>query len=333
MKGRWLGWVLLFLGMLVPLCHGHNTRAARLDIEQLGETEYVLRYEVALTGMEDGHLPQLPEQCRWVDEPAESAGLVRLRFASEGRPLAAGDSIFLPWKDNGALVSMVWSDGTFAREFFPATRSGIKVPLEELHAGSGTLGRTARRFTELGIHHILGGIDHLLFVVGLILLVADRRKLILAVTAFTLAHSVTLALSVFGVVQLDSGVVEVLIALSIVLLAKEILMAKQGHHGLAWKQPWIVAFAFGLFHGLGFAGVLAEMNLTNESIPQALLFFNLGVELGQILFVIVCWSLLMMVRRLKLRVPEQLGVLPPYVLGSIAAVWTLERVMEIGIAM
>ncbi|MGE9270094.1 MAG: HupE/UreJ family protein [Verrucomicrobiales bacterium] len=317
----------------MPLCHGHNTRAARLEIEQLGEAEYVLRYEVALTGMEDGHLPQLPEHCRWVDEPADSAGLVRLRFASEGRPLAAGDSIFLPWKDNGALVSMVWSDGTFAREFFPATRAGINVPLEELHAGSGTLGRTARRYTELGIHHILGGVDHLLFVVGLILLVADRRKLILAVTAFTLAHSVTLALSVIGLVQLDSGVVEILIALSIVLLAKEILMAKQGHHGLAWKQPWIVAFAVGLFHGLGFAGVLAEMNLTNESIPQTLLFFNLGVELGQVLFVVILWALLLVLRRIRFRMPKRLEVLPSYVLGSISAVWTLERFVGFGSGM
>ena len=158
--------------------------------------------------------------------------------------------------------------------------AGIEVPLAALRAGSGSAADAARRYLALGVEHILLGIDHLLFVLGLLLIVRGPWLLITTVTAFTLAHSLTLALATLGLVAVPSAPVEAAIALSIVFLAAEILRARQGRIGLTHRLPWLIAFGFGLLHGLGFAGALAEIGLPAGEIPLALLFFNLGVEVG-----------------------------------------------------
>ncbi|HBR94830.1 MAG TPA: hypothetical protein DEA90_11770 [Opitutae bacterium] len=202
-------------------------------------------------------LPQLPEHCEWHALPDVIEGSLQLRFTAKGRPLASGDAIILPWERNGVQVSIVWKNGTNVRQFFPPSKGGIRVELDQLQAGSGSFLRTAKRYIGLGVHHILIGTDHIFFVFGLLLLVSSPRKLLWTVTSFTLAHSITLGLSIFEILRFPSSVVETLIALSIVLLAKEILMAQRGEHGLAWKYPWAIAFIFGLVHGLGFAGALS----------------------------------------------------------------------------
>ena len=143
----------------------------------------------------------------------------------------------------------------------------------------------ARTYTLLGVEHILTGFDHLCFVLALVLIVGFNRRLFWTVTAFTLAHSITLALATLGVIHVPGPPVEATIALSIVFVASEIVQQQRGREGLASKQPWLVAFAFGLLHGLGFAGALAEIGLPANAIPLALLFFNIGVEIGQLLFI------------------------------------------------
>ena len=140
-------------------------------------------------------------------------------------------------------------------------------------------------YTVLGIEHILTGVDHLMFVLALIMLVRGTRRLLVTVTAFTLAHSITLALATLGIIHVPGPPVEATIALSIVFVASEIVQGLRGHEGLAAKKPWLVAFSFGLLHGLGFAGALAEVGLPVNAIPLALLFFNIGVEIGQLLFI------------------------------------------------
>ena len=144
----------------------------------------------------------------------------------------------------------------------------------------------ALTYTVIGIEHILLGFDHLLFVLALVMIVKSTRKLLWTVTAFTVAHSITLSLATLGVIHVPGPPVEAIIALSIVFVASEIIHQRQGREGLASRKPWIVAFAFGLLHGLGFAGALAEVGLPENSIPLALLFFNIGVEIGQVLFIV-----------------------------------------------
>ena len=145
--------------------------------------------------------------------------------------------------------------------------------------------QVVKLYTKLGIEHILIGIDHLLFVLGLLLLVNGFRLLIQTITAFTLAHSITLALSALDLVHIPQAPVEAVIALSIVFLAREYLMVLRGQDSLTARYPWIVAFSFGLLHGFGFAGVLQEIGLPQQDVPLALLTFNLGVEIGQLIFI------------------------------------------------
>jgi hydrogenase/urease accessory protein HupE len=188
----------------------------------------------------------------------------------------------------------------------------------------------ARTYTLLGIHHILTGIDHLLFVLSLLLLVGITRRLIWTVTAFTLAHSITLALATLGLIHVPGPPVEALIALSIVFVAAEVIQARRGRAGLSKRYPWIIAFGFGLLHGLGFAGALAEVGLPPQSIPIALLFFNIGVEIGQLIFIAIVMAAIAVGRwlqaRLQWTMPQWLWRVPPYAIGGIASYWVFQRV-------
>ena len=187
----------------------------------------------------------------------------------------------------------------------------------------------AQTYTVLGIEHILTGFDHLLFVLALLILVQGTRRLVVTITAFTVAHSLTLFAATLGWLNVPGPPVEAVIALSIVFVAGEIVHARQGRPGLTQRRPWIVAFSFGLLHGLGFAGALAEVGLPPLSIPMALLFFNVGVEIGQLIFIAVVLGTLAVarriVRRLKIDVPSWWWRVPPYAIGGIASYWVIER--------
>jgi hydrogenase/urease accessory protein HupE len=190
-----------------------------------------------------------------------------------------------------------------------------------------TAGPAAGGYIRLGVEHILFGIDHLLFVLALVLIVRGVGLLVKTITAFTVAHSITLALATLGVVHVPSAPVEAIIALSIVFVASEILRSRRGERGLTERAPWLVAGAFGLLHGFGFAGALSQVGLPANDIPLALLFFNVGVEAGQLAFVVVALGVIALLRRVRL--PEWSPKLAPYAIGSVAMYWVIERTVAI----
>jgi hydrogenase/urease accessory protein HupE len=188
----------------------------------------------------------------------------------------------------------------------------------------------ARTYLVLGVEHILGGIDHLLFVLALLILVKGTRRLIATVTAFTVAHSLTLAGATLGFVHVPGPPVEAAIALSIVFVAAEIMHSRQGKAGLTERFPWVVAFTFGLLHGFGFASALNEVGLPQSAIPVALFFFNVGVELGQLLFIASVFVIIALARQVTRRIavpqPAWAWRVPPYAIGSVAAFWIIQRI-------
>jgi hydrogenase/urease accessory protein HupE len=187
----------------------------------------------------------------------------------------------------------------------------------------------AKTYLIIGVEHILLGFDHLLFVFGLLLLVRERRTLVATITAFTIAHSITLALSSLGVLTLSQAAVEAVIAASLMLLAVEVVRLQKGDVGWTARAPWSVAFAFGLLHGFGFAGALAEIGLPEGELPVALAAFNVGVELGQ-LGVVAVWVLAAeAVRRVEWERPDWLPRAAAYVVGLPAAYWMIERISGI----
>lgn len=185
--------------------------------------------------------------------------------------------------------------------------------------------QVAGTYFGLGVEHILGGIDHLLFVLGLILILTGWRQLAFAITAFTVAHSITLALATFEVVRVPQAPVEAVIALSILFLATEYAHQLRGTKGWTSRRPWLVSFSVGLLHGLGFANALSEVGLPQAEVPLALLTFNVGVEVGQLAFVGVVLSLFFVVSRLLKQVPIWIKVAASFCIGSVAAFWFIQR--------
>jgi hypothetical protein len=324
-----LAWLALWLVAPVAPAPAHELGVARASLEEMPGGRYLLEVETAADHAELFGAPALPERCAHDAAPtpaAPDAGVVRYRFSCAGQPLAAGDLLRLPWPRQGAIVAVRWLDGGTVQRLFARTGDAIEVPLEQLGAGSGSAAAAARRYLGLGIEHILLGIDHLLFVFGLLLLVRGPWMLVKTITAFTLAHSITLALATLGLVRVPAPPVDAAIALSIAFLAAEIVHARRGRPGLAARKPWLVAFAFGLLHGLGFAGALTQLGLPPGEVPAALLFFNLGVEIGQLLFVALVLALGWALRQLQVSWPRWAAPLPAYAIGTLAAFWLIERV-------
>src|SRR5688572_27731664 len=219
------------------------------------------------------------------------------------------------------LARLVRLDGTVQLERI--------LPVHPSFVGRPSPGRleVVTTYTILGIEHILSGFDHLLFVLALVLLVQGTQRLLVTITAFTGAHSLTLAGATLGWVQVPGPPVEASIALSIAFIASEIVHARQGRSSVTQRYPWIVAFTFGLLHGFGFAGALAEVGLPQSSIPIALLFFNVGVEIGQLLFVAAVLTVIAVGwragQRLRLSEPAGLWRIAPYAIGALASFWVV----------
>lgn len=188
-------------------------------------------------------------------------------------------------------------------------------------------GEVAWSYLVLGIEHILGGVDHLLFVLALLLVVRGGKRIFLTITAFTVAHSITLVSATIGWVRVPGPPVEAMIAISIVFVAAEAIHGLRGNKpGLTARAPWVVAFSFGLLHGFGFAGALAEVGLPQKAIPVALLMFNIGVEAGQLLFVALLLGARAVFVRLPLNFPAWAINVPPYAIGAVAMFWVFERI-------
>ena len=221
---------------------------------------------------------------------------------------------------SSALLRVTLADGVFHQAVFTAAEPAFVVPEQ------GSAGTVALDYTWLGAEHIWAGPDHLLFVMGLLLLVGWNRRLIYTVTAFTVGHSVTLAMVTLGLFDYPVTLVEFMIALSIYVLAVELARDEAG--GTLWRQPWWLAGGFGLLHGMGFAGALAETGLPQSNVPLALLFFNVGIELGQLAFIAVLVLAASLLNRVVGSLVGRLRPVPVYALGGLSAMWCIERGLE-----
>jgi hydrogenase/urease accessory protein HupE len=317
--------VVFWLASTVTLAH--EVRPGYLELREAAPDKFAVLWKVPVRGdRRFGIRPQLPEQCGESTPvatfPAAGALIERWTVACEGG--LSGHTINIDGLQNtltDVLVRVERLDApTLTVRLQPDSPSFV---VSERAAGW----QIANTYLWLGVEHILLGIDHLLFVLALLIIVKGWRRLVATITSFTLAHSITLAVATLGYVHVPQQPVEAMIALSILFLATEIVHRWQGRPGLTQRWPWLVAFTFGLLHGFGFAGALAEVGLPEDAIPLALLFFNIGVELGQLLFV---GAFLLLSRALaELLTPQRqwaTEVLPAYLIGSVAAYWTLDRV-------
>jgi hydrogenase/urease accessory protein HupE len=305
--------------------HGHETRPAYLEIQELEPGHYRVVWKRPILG--EVALPlelRLPPSCGDGEPPSRYATLGAL---TERRSITcegglAGKSIAIGGLEasiTDALVRIQTGDGrTHTRLLKPAAPS-LVVP------EARSFGGIAIEYAILGIDHILRGVDHLLFVLGLLLIVGSRWMLLKTITSFTVAHSITLAVATLGYASAPLPPLNAMIALSILFLGPEIVRAWRGQTSLTIRRPWIVAFAFGLLHGFGFASGLTELGLPRSEIPVALLLFNLGVELGQVGFVALTVALDKAFRLLEIRWPCWIELAPGYAVGSLGAFWAIER--------
>ncbi len=303
----------------------HESRPAYLQLTETQPDRFIVLWKVPQKGeLTLGLHVQWPDKCRESPLAQQALGQAAVRRAVldcagglAGRRIAI-EGLASTLTD--VLARIEWLDGRVQTSLIRPS-----APSFEVHAGRSAL-QTAGDYLLLGVEHILGGIDHLLFVLGLLLIVRGVRLLVKTVTAFTLAHSVTLALATLGVVHIPQAPVEAVIALSIVFLARELLRQHHGEQTLTARCPWLVALSFGLLHGFGFAGALSEVGLPPGDIPLALLFFNLGVEVGQLLFIGFVIALVTVGRSIKFPAPQWARLLPPYAIGSVAMFWVIQRV-------
>jgi hydrogenase/urease accessory protein HupE len=331
--------VLLLLGLagalVAPSSHAHELRPGYLELRQTAPDTYDLLFKIPAMG-EEFRLAlyvNLPEGVQDVAAPrmvfTGGAYVERRTIRRDGRLTGhyiAIDGLSATFTD--VLVRVQDLAGITQTERLTPTKTSFVV---KAVPGSGEV---ASAYLRLGIEHILFGFDHLLFLFALVVLVREWRPVVVTVTAFTIAHSVTLAAATLGFVHVPGRPVEAAIALSIVLVAVEIVNARRGRPSLTARWPWLVAFAFGLLHGFGFAGALSEVGLPQHAIPLALLFFNLGVEVGQLTFVAGVIFVVWAAREVIVRTPRSaraqqvfgnLDVTAAYVIGALAAYWLIER--------
>jgi hydrogenase/urease accessory protein HupE len=261
-----------------------------------------------------------------VTEPSErqlSDSVVERRIveAAGGLPGERITFVGLQATITDVLVRVKLQDGSVS-----TTLARPSQPWIDIQARQSRL-QVAKLFVVEGIEHILFGFDHLLFVAALMLIVRNWRVLVKTITAFTVAHSITLTFATLGWVALPSGPVEIMIAFSIVLVGAEIVRMERGRTSLTIEWPWLVAFAFGLLHGFGFAGALEDLGLPQDDIPLALFCFNLGVEIGQLMFVAAILMTVAALRRI-FDVPQKAIVASAYAIGIVAAFWTIERLQS-----
>jgi hydrogenase/urease accessory protein HupE len=307
----------------------HELQPAFLELKESAPQRYEVLWKVPALG-EGADLrmpltPVFPESCRQLEEARSSrAGTAWVFTASVACPEGlAGRALAIDGLEAFAtdvLVRVQHADGAVETHVLKPTQPSVTLR----PPGDGRRGAWA--YLYLGIEHILLGVDHLLFVLGLLLIVQDRWRLVKTVTAFTVAHSLTLAAATLGVATVPAAPLNATIALSILFLGPEIVRRWRGESSFTIRHPWIVAFAFGLLHGFGFASGLAQLGLPRDEVPLALLLFNLGVELGQLGFVLLVVLLERSFRLLAIRWPTALERTPGYVVGTLGAFWTIQRI-------
>ena len=319
---------LLLAGLLVPGARAHEIRPAYLQITENNQHHFDVLWKQPAMGtlavplvpkVSNGLLDRPPDE-----ESASNSFLVRRwTDVAVGRESFDGATIRIQGIEHtitDALVNVSFTNRQEIQTVLKPADPSLTVRLK----GSGKV--AVATYLELGVEHILTGFDHLSFVLGLVLLVRGRATLLATITAFTLAHSITLAAAALGYVNVSPPVIESLVALSIVFVAVELARAQRGTEGLTARYPWVIAFTFGLLHGFAFAGSLADIGLPQHNIPGALLLFNCGVELGQLMFVGTVLALLAVSRRVVERPPAWAPWLAPYAIGALASFWMIQRV-------
>jgi hydrogenase/urease accessory protein HupE len=331
-RPQWLRIALIALAFGLtaypPIAKAHEIRPAYLQIDEIGQGRFKLLWRTPLlAGMRLPVVLRLPDEIRIVTPPApqELSDSLLERYVIEAGPTGlAGkrvEFVGLQATITDVLARVQTLDG--ARSM---TLVHPSAPWVDIASSQGSL-VIAGAYVRHGIEHILLGIDHLLFVFGLVLLVKSRWMLVKTITAFTIAHSITLALATLGYARIPVPPLNAAIALSILFLGPEIIRAGWGGTSLTIRQPWIVAFAFGLLHGFGFASGLTQMGLPQSDIPLALFSFNVGVELGQLGFVALVLLLERSFKVLEIRWPRAAELLPAYSVGGLGAFWTIDRVV------
>ncbi len=305
----------------------HEVRPGFLDLKETSPGVYAFRWTAPSGGgVEIRVEPILPEGCSLETAGREPLGpgtaLVRGTLHCEGG--LAGKTIAVDGLEStlmDVLVDVKHADGRIETRLLGPANPSITL------GAATTAAQRATSYLKLGIEHILMGVDHLLFVLGLLLIVSDRWMLVKTITSFTLAHSLTLAIATLGYASAPLPPLNAAIALSILFLGPEIVRVWRGETSFTIRHPWVVAFAFGLLHGFGFASGLTAMGLPQAEIPLALLLFNVGVEIGQMFFVAVILLLIRAFAVLEIRWPRWAEALPGYTVGSLGAYWAIQRTL------
>lgn len=301
-------------------------RPAYLELHEISADRYTVMWKLPVLGESVPSVRVIfPGGTRELQPPqgtiSDGAFIERWQITRPGG--LAGQSLRLDGVSSAVtdvIVRIERLDGTSQMERLLPQRPEFTVK-----ASSSTT-EVAASYLILGIEHILGGFDHLLFVLALLLIVRGGKRIVATVTAFTVAHSITLVSATLGWVHVPGPPVEAMIALSIVFVAAEVVHGLRGKPGLTARSPWVVAFTFGLLHGFGFAGALAEVGLPQKAIPVALLMFNIGVEIGQLIFVAFVLIIGAGLKRLAWSPARWVEYVPPYAIGTIAMFWVIERI-------
>jgi len=313
------------LGLGGSLAHAHEVQPVYLELHQTGADTYSVLWKVpARADLRGQILPQWPPECKITTTP--------LDYQVADSDLERYD-ITCPKGLDGRTLAVTGPAASLADVLIQIERLDGSVSVFRLTPGSPGVVITAAPsrwqqsavYINTGITHILTGVDHLLFVLGLLLIVQNGWMLLKTITAFTLAHSITLAVATLGYASAPLPPLYAAIALSILFLGPEIMRQRRGETSLTLRHPWVIAFSFGLLHGFGFASGLVDLGLARSQIPWALVCFNVGVEIGQLLFVALILLLIRSFRLLEINWPRWALALPAYTIGSLGAYWTIQR--------
>jgi hydrogenase/urease accessory protein HupE len=322
--------VLALLTAALPVA-AHRLSPAFFGLTETSADVFDVQWKVSISGGLAAVLePQVPEGCS-LAEPVRTYVVedIRMQHAALACPGGLGGKRFrvkgLEETQTDVLLRVGYLDGSASNQRLTPDAPEVGFPRRPSSL------EVVRTYLVLGVEHILLGIDHLLFVLALLLLVRGWGRLVSTVTAFTVAHSITLGAATLGLVHVPSAPVEAIIALSILFLASELARRRVADEpeDLTMRFPWLVAFAFGLLHGFGFAGALREVGVPEQAVPLALLFFNVGVELGQLVFIAAVFALAWLVRTSAIRVPGAWRTAVAYGIGSVAAYWAIERTLAV----
>jgi hydrogenase/urease accessory protein HupE len=319
---------LAVIGAMAAPLAAHELQPGFLELRESAPERYEVLWKLPSLGSSDQRMPIVPvfpPGCRLLGEARSSRADTAWLYTAqiECRGSLAGQTVAIEGLEafsTDVLVRVQHAGGEVETHVLKPVQPAVTL------RAAGETRRGIAAYLYLGIEHILLGVDHLLFVLGLLLIVRDRWTLVKTVTAFTVAHSITLAVATFGVASVPAAPLNAAIALSILFLGPEIVRRWRGETSFTIRHPWVVAFAFGLLHGFGFASGLVQLGLPNAEIPLALLLFNLGVEVGQLAFVLLVVLLERAFRQLQIQWPRIVERLPGYLVGTLGAFWTIQRV-------